>query len=252
MSAALRTSSRSTPAGVARQVGPETSCTCAPASAAARAMAWPILPELRLVMPRTGSIASKVGPAVTSTRLPASTPLPNSPETASWISTGSSMRPGPTSPQACSPASGPRMSTPSVRSWARLRWVAACAHISRFIAGATASRQVRARQRVASRSSARPWARRARKSAEAGATQDESGLARKLDVVHAAAARGIPQRGLHRPAGQGLKGQRRHEALCGLGHHHLHLAPALDQQAAELRSLVGGDSPCHSEDDSVY
>ena len=50
-------------------VGPATSVTCAPASAAACANAKPILPELELVMPRTGSIASNVGPAVTSTLL---------------------------------------------------------------------------------------------------------------------------------------------------------------------------------------
>jgi hypothetical protein len=45
-------------------------CDIAPASCAARAMAKPILPLDRLVMPRTGSMASKVGPAVTSTCCP--------------------------------------------------------------------------------------------------------------------------------------------------------------------------------------
>jgi hypothetical protein len=59
------------PAGVASDVGPLTSVTIAPASAAACASAKPILPELVLVIPRTGSIASNVGPAVNSTRLPA-------------------------------------------------------------------------------------------------------------------------------------------------------------------------------------
>ena len=73
MSAALCTSMRVTLAGVGSAVGPATRVTVAPASAQACASAKPILPELRLVMPRTGSIASTVGPAVSSTRLPAST-----------------------------------------------------------------------------------------------------------------------------------------------------------------------------------
>ena len=35
----------------------------------------------------------------------------------------------------------PRTTVPSARSWARLRWVAGCVHISRFMAGATSSGQ---------------------------------------------------------------------------------------------------------------
>ena len=54
-------------------VGPATSVTAAPASAAAFASAKPIFPELVLVIPRMGSIASNVGPAVISTRLPVRT-----------------------------------------------------------------------------------------------------------------------------------------------------------------------------------
>ena len=59
---------------------------------------------------------------------------------------------------------------PSCRSCATLRWVAGFAHICRFIAGATNSGHSRARQSVVSRSSARPCASLARKSADAGAT----------------------------------------------------------------------------------
>ena len=58
---------RVTPRGVGKWTGPATSVTSAPASRAARAIAKPILPEEWLVMPRIGSSASKVGPAVTST-----------------------------------------------------------------------------------------------------------------------------------------------------------------------------------------
>ncbi len=55
---AVCTSMRRTPGGVASATGPATRVTAAPASAAARAMAKPILPLERLVMPRTGSIGS--------------------------------------------------------------------------------------------------------------------------------------------------------------------------------------------------
>ena len=56
--------------------------------------------------------------------------------TAATISSGSAMRPGPYSPQAISPSSGPTVSTPSAASVARLRRVAGCDHIRGFIAGA--------------------------------------------------------------------------------------------------------------------
>ena len=74
MSAALSTSMRFTPGGVAMLTGPQTMVTSAPASRAAAATAKPIFPELRLLMKRTGSMRSRVGPAVSSTRLPASGP----------------------------------------------------------------------------------------------------------------------------------------------------------------------------------
>ena len=64
MSAALSTSMRRTPAGVVSATGPATSTTSAPAARAAAATAKPILPELRLLMNRTGSMRSRVGPAV--------------------------------------------------------------------------------------------------------------------------------------------------------------------------------------------
>ena len=47
-----------------------TSVTDAPRSTAASAMAWPCLPDERLPMKRTGSIGSRVPPAVTSTCRP--------------------------------------------------------------------------------------------------------------------------------------------------------------------------------------
>jgi len=125
-------------------------------------------------MPRTGSMASKVGPAVISTFLPASTLGVKKAVTSASISSGSSMRPAPTSPQACSPLAGPSRCTPSACNCAALRCVAGFSHIWRFIAGATSSGQSRASTIVVSRSSASPCAARARKSAEAGATRIRS------------------------------------------------------------------------------
>ena len=155
-------------------MGPATSVTAAPASAAACATAKPILPELRFVIPRTVSIGSNVGPAVTSTRRPASGFGPSIAAASAKISAASSIRPMPTSPHAWSPAAGPRIATPSARRRSTFRCVAGLSHIWRFIAGATASGHSRARHSVDRRSSASPLATFARKSAVAGATTTSS------------------------------------------------------------------------------
>ena len=70
--------------------------------ASALATAKPMRPEERLVSTRTGSTASRVGPAVMTAWRPASGPLPapSSRPTASTIAAGSLIRPSPTSPQA--------------------------------------------------------------------------------------------------------------------------------------------------------
>ena len=189
ISAAVSTSRRSTPAGVASWTGPDTNSTFAPASAAAAASAKPILPLERLVKYRTGSIGSRVGPAVTITRLPSNTPLrswisvfaprallaaPVEPMTASAISTGSNMRPMPDSPSARAPATGPSTRTPRATKVATLALVAGCCHMRQFIAGATASGASVARQSVDSRSDAWPAASRASASAVAGAISTNS------------------------------------------------------------------------------
>ena len=71
ISPALSTSMRRTRGGVGKCTGPATSVTSAPRRAASAASAKPIFPDERLPRKRTGSSASKVGPAVTSTRCPA-------------------------------------------------------------------------------------------------------------------------------------------------------------------------------------
>ncbi len=177
ISAAVSTSRRSTPAGVARCTGPAMSVTSAPASRAASATAKPILPELRLLMNRTGSIGSRVGPAVTSTRRPPRLPAiaaGGGSSRARTMSAGSTMRPGPTSPQAWLPEAGPMKRTPRDSSVARLAWVAACRHMAWFIAGASTSGASVAMHRVVSRLPAVPAASRAIKWAVAGATSTRS------------------------------------------------------------------------------
>ncbi|MBA4389260.1 MAG: hypothetical protein C0404_14905 [Verrucomicrobia bacterium] len=65
ISAAATTCTILTPAGRARLTGPDTRVTLCPRRAAAAAIAYPIRPEERLLRNLTGSIASLVGPAVT-------------------------------------------------------------------------------------------------------------------------------------------------------------------------------------------
>ena len=87
----------------------------------------------------------------------------------STIVSGSSMRPGPTSPQAWLPLSGPQISRPRDASISRLCWVAALRYICWFIAGTTATGAGVARHMVETKSFAIPAATRAIKSAVAGA-----------------------------------------------------------------------------------
>ena len=125
-------------------------------------------------MKRTGSMASRVGPAVTSTDTPDSAPSATRPSACPARSAGSSMRPAPTSPQAWSPSPGPSTQVPRSCSVRRFARVAGAAHIWRFIAGAIAIGAAVARHTVVSRSSASPAARRAITFAVAGATSTRS------------------------------------------------------------------------------
>src|SRR4249919_2064091 len=89
---------------------------------------------------------------------------------AATIASGSLRRPGPDSPSASGPSSGPITCTPRSRSVATLAWVAGCNHMRWFIAGATMIGAVVARHSVVTRSSAKPWVSLARVFAVAGAT----------------------------------------------------------------------------------
>ena len=169
------------PPGVASATGPATRVTSAPCWAAAAASANPILPDERLPRKRTSSTASWVGPAVTTTRRPASElavprpARPARPSAAATISAGSTRRPAPIQPQASSPRSGPTVRTRPVPSRRRrLSCTSGCSHMLTFIAGASSTGARLASTTAASRSSAIPAAKRAMASAVAGATMIRS------------------------------------------------------------------------------
>jgi hypothetical protein len=112
-----------------------------------------------------------------STRRPASRPAalgPSSVSMAPMISPGSAMRPSPYSPQAISPSLGPTNAMPSSPSRATFRLVAACCHMRTFMAGAASTFLSVASSTAVARSSARPCAILARRSAVAGATTTRS------------------------------------------------------------------------------
>ena len=158
----------------------------------------------------------------------------------------------PISPHAWSPAAGPRICTPSARSVCDVALVAGFSHISTFIAGATSSGQRRARHSVDSRSSARPCASLAMKSAIAGATTIRSRSRDSSMCPIASGTRGVPQVGPDRLAGQRLQGRGADEAGRGLGHGDAHVDAGLDQQARELGGLVGGDAAGDARAESAF
>jgi ABC-type glutathione transport system ATPase component len=77
--------------------------------------------------------------------------------------------------------------------------------------------------------------------------QDQLAIARKLDVAHRVVHARVPQIAPHRLAGQRLHGGRADKARRRLGHGHAHVRAVLDQQARELRSLVGRDAAGNAE-----
>ena len=157
-------------------------------------MAQPWRPEERLPRKRTGSSGSRVPPALTTRARPArscggrdpaaepaasaiGTASPAAPRIARAAETmrpGSGSRPAPESPPVKGPASGGMTLTPRRRSVATFSSVAGLVHIRVCMAGARTTGAVVIRMVAVSRSSARPVARRASRSADAGATTTSS------------------------------------------------------------------------------
>ena len=66
-----------------------------------------------------------------------------------------------------------------------------------------------------------------------------------------AAAVGLPQIAVDRASGDGLEGQRSHEALRRVRHEHIDLRPGLSQLAGEINGLVGSDAAGHAQHDAL-
>ena len=170
ISRAVLTLHRVTPRGVFREEGPLTRITSAPRSAAALARAYPIFPLDRLVMNRTGSIGSSVGPAVTRILIPSKSCGVSSILACSRISTGSGRRPFPSVRQANCPSPGAMTLIPLSRNRFRFSCTAGFWNICTFMEGQTRIFAVAATTMVERKSSARPQAILAMKLAVAGAT----------------------------------------------------------------------------------
>jgi hypothetical protein len=175
-SAAVGVSTTVTPSGAGTARFAARSVTSAPRLRASSATATPMRPDERLPRNRTASSCSRVPPAETTTRRPASGPVgaASARSTASAISSGSDILPGPDSPSASSPSAGPTNTTPRARSISAFACVAGCRHMRTFIAGATTTGPSCASAASVRRSSASPWASRASELAVSGATTSRS------------------------------------------------------------------------------
>ena len=205
-------------------------------------------------MKRTGSMRSRVGPAVTTTLRPRSkaavcrrvaprTRRRRCPAARPCGRRRFHRRPGCLRPDRA-------IVTPRWRSTATLACVAALAHIRRFMAGATIERRIggeaQRRQQVV-----RQAVRESREEIGRG-WRDHDALrpAREFDVPHGGFGRGVPQVRAHGPPRQRLERERRDELLRAGGHHDLHLRATILQSAREFGALVGGDAARHAEQDA--
>ena len=78
---------------------------------------------------------------------------------------------------------------------------------------------------------------------------DQVGLVGQADVPDLRLLGQVEELAPHRVARQRLHRERRDELRRGLGEDHPHVGARLDQQAAELGRLVGGDAAGHPQDD---
>ena len=174
-SPAVGVSTTVTPAGAGTARFAASNVTSAPRRRASSATATPMRPDDRLPTYRTASSGSRVPPAETTTRLPRSGLVPcerRSSSTRSRMSSGSAIRPILLPFRELPPPV--RRTRPRVRSVATFACVASCVHIRVFIAGATSTGPACASAASVSRSSASPWAKRARVFAVSGATTSRS------------------------------------------------------------------------------
>jgi len=224
--------------------------TAAPASAAARASAKPILPELVFVIPRTGSIASNVGPGGNE-HAPAREDLGHTRRHDRVVDLQRFQHPSVADLAAGLVARRGAEDADAVgtelRDVAPRRRVRPHLHVHRGRDEERAlAREAERREQVvgvAVRELREEVGRR-------GRDDDRVGAARDRDVVHRVGRAGGPQVGRDRPAGQRLERRRRHEARRRLGHHDVDGDARLHEQACELGGLVGGDAAGDAENDA--
>ena len=213
--------------------------TAAPRRSAAAASPYPILPEDRFEMYRTGSIGSRVGPAVTSTRSPArSRTGVSTRRSASTMSSTSGNRPLPLRPEARAPVSGSSTVTPRPRSVATLAATAGCSHMPPSIAGTMSTGARAASRSVVRKSSAIPWAAFARRFAVAGATTTASAALGERDVLDGVGALRVEEVREHGSSRQGPERQRTHELARVLGE------ADRDRGTEPRRARAAGTPPC--------
>ena len=250
--AAVSTSMRRTPAGSAGRRWRRSAVTSAPRRAAAAARAMPMRPLERLPMKRTGSIGSRVPPAVTSTRSPSQG---RSPRRQRRLDPGQQRARGRAggrgrarrARRACprrarSPRPRARAGSPGWPGSPRR------AYMRSFIAGATSRGAAQARKEVVSIESALPAASLAIVLAEAGATRKASQLAASSRwpigscAGRVVAGEGAAHRvalelgGQHRGADDALEGGGADEAGRRLGHQHPHAVAGQRSPGARTRA----------------
>ena len=241
------------PGGPGTSMFAATSVTSAPRRGGRRRGRRPAGRDERLPRKRTGSSGSRVPPAVTTTCRPARSARggrrpARGPRRA--ISSGSAIRPGPVSAPVSRPAAGSETWTPRARSVATFATVAGCCHISVCIAGASSDRAARASSVVLSRSSARPCAARASRSAVAGATRSRGRPAgRAATCAHLGDA--LEEVGGHRLAATGPPsvGRPTNSSAASVGTTWTS-CPASRSRRRSSDRLVGGDPARDAEDDA--
>ena len=126
-----------------------------------------------------------------------------------------------------------------------------CAHMCGFIAGASKIFLSVASSTAEARSSARPLAIFAIRSAVAGATTMMFGSRASRIWPTSNSLLRVEQIGIRMLAGERADRQRRDEFLRRLRHHHAHRDAALAQAADQVERFVGGDAAADDEQDAL-
>ena len=125
---------------------------------------------------------------------------------------------------------------------------AGCSHISVCIAGQTSTGARVASRTLRQQVGRQPGGVGADQPGRRRGDDHEVGLLTEPGVRDRVGA--VPQVGLHRLAGQRAERRAAEEALGALRHHRDDVGAGVDEAAADLDGLVGGDPPGHAEDDA--